>query len=151
MCFCTKKMGPFWSKIFSPTKNLRKNYLFFTRFRKSVQASLSSSKSDTLSLCSLRQHQPTGTIHNSLFNAALKLLSSSSSSSRNFSSFVLVFLSLTLSFAHRERRKRWRLINVDKEAIFPIRNRILSDKREDKTEENTRTIALQRERNKKNG
>jgi len=43
------------------------------------------------------------------------------------------------------------LINVDKEAIFPIRNRILSDKREDKTEENTRTIALQRERNKKNG
>jgi len=43
------------------------------------------------------------------------------------------------------------LINVDKEAIFPIRNRILSDKREDKTEENTRTIALQRERDKKNG
>ena len=31
------------------------------------------------------------------------------------------------------------LINVDKEAIFPIRNRILSDKREDKTEENTHT------------
>ena len=37
---------------------------------------------------------------------------------------------------------------MDKEAIFPIRNRILSDKREDKTEENTRT-ARERERETK--
>ena len=37
---------------------------------------------------------------------------------------------------------------MDKEAIFPIRNRILSDKREDKTEENTHTNAP-REREKK--
>ena len=43
-------------------------------------------------------------------------------------------------------------INVDKEEIFfPIRNRILSDKREDKTEENTRTNAREREREKKDG
>ena len=67
-------------------------------------------------LLSLRQHQQVR--FNALFNA-LKLLSSSSSSTRNFSSFVLVFLSVTRSLSCTEKGGRWRLINVDKEAISP--------------------------------